>query len=112
MPEDARITLQDLKNMVAAFVEERDWAQFHTPKNLAMSVAIEAAELMELFQWSDGRELEPGLLERVEEELADVLIYCLAMANTAGIDLARAVKQKMAANARKYPADLYRGRYR
>ncbi|MGB9802771.1 nucleotide pyrophosphohydrolase [Desulfofundulus sp.] len=109
---DTRTALQDLKDMVAAFVKERDWEKFHTPKNLAMSVAIEAAELMELFQWSDERELTPELLLRVEEELADVLIYCLAMANAAGIDLARAVKRKMEANARKYPADTYRGRYR
>jgi NTP pyrophosphatase (non-canonical NTP hydrolase) len=110
--EDARTTLQDLKDAVAAFVEEREWTRFHTPKNLAMSVAIEAAELMELFQWTGGREIEPELMGRVEEELADVVIYCLAMANAAGIDLARAVRQKMEANAKKYPAGVYRGKFR
>jgi len=109
--DDNFTSLEELRNLVASFVEERRWQQFHTPKNLSMSVAIEAAELMELFQWSDGVEVNEEKLARVEEEVADVVIYCLALANTLGIDLSRAVRDKVAANAAKYPAEEYKGKY-
>lgn len=110
---DADTPVQELRDLVAAFVAEREWERFHTPKNLAMAIAVEAAELMELFQWADGREpLDGARRASLEQELADVVIYCLAMANAAGVDLADAVRRKVEANARKYPVDLYRGRYR
>lgn len=109
---DEKSTVQELKNLVAAFVNERDWNQFHTPKNLAMSIAIEAAELMEIFQWCDKEKLDEEERARVEEELADVVIYCLSMANATGLDLAGAVKKKLAVNAVKYPVERFRGRYR
>ncbi len=107
MPDD-NITLADLRARVRAFVDERDWEQFHTPKNLAVSIAIEAAELLEHFQWTD--EPAPNQLPQLLEELADVMIYCLTLANALDIDLSQAVIDKLALNARKYPVEVCRGR--
>jgi len=104
-----------LQAMVERFVRARAWEPFHTPKNLSMGVAVEAAELMELFQWSDA----PGsvaLMRRrrvrraAMEEVADVMIYCLAFANRTGIDVAAAIRAKLGKNRRKYPARTARGR--
>ena len=100
--------------LLKRFADERDWEQFHTPKNLATSITIEAAELLELFQWSRGQggwdEIrDEKLRARVEEELADVLIYVLRFADLAKIDLAKAAECKIAQNAQKYPADKARG---
>ena len=108
---DKITVIQELKQLVVDFVEARDWSQFHTPKNLSMSIAIEAAELMELFQWSDGLSSEKEHLDRVREELADVVIYCLSMANATGIDLSDAVRNKVTDNENKYPVKLFKGRY-
>jgi len=112
---DAETTLQELVDAVAAFRDARDWAQFHSPKNLSMAIAIEAAELMERFEWVDVAESrallkEPGPRAAVAEELADVLAYCLSLASMAGFDVATIVRQKMAANARRYPVERYQGR--
>ena len=113
---DKQTTVAALRAVVAEFVAERDWRQFHTPKNLSMSLAIEAGELMEHFQWltpRESRELaqEPDKLAEVGDELSDILCYALALANELGIDVAVAFERKMAANRKKYPADEYRGRY-
>jgi NTP pyrophosphatase (non-canonical NTP hydrolase) len=113
---DQETTVSQLRDLVRAFVDERDWRQFHTPKNLSMSLAIEAAELMEHFQWltaDESRSLadEPDKLIEVGEELADVLCYALALANELGLDVSQAIRDKMVKNARKYPADEFRGRY-
>lgn len=113
---DKQTTVAALRAVVAEFVAERDWRQFHTPKNLSMSLAIEAAELMEHFQWltpRESRELaqEPDKLAEVGDELSDILCYALALANELGIDVSAAFERKMAANRKKYPADEYRGRY-
>ena len=113
---DSTTTLADLRNLVQRFVEERDWRQFHSPKNLSMSLAIEAAELMEHFQWIDLPESraikdQGEKLAHVREELADVLCYALALANELEIDLSAAVRDKMVKNAAKYPAEQSRGRY-
>jgi NTP pyrophosphatase (non-canonical NTP hydrolase) len=113
---DAQTTIADLRAQVKAFVAERDWAQFHSPKNLSMAVAIEAAELMEHFQWLTIEEsedlVEEGTIRgQVVDELADVLIYCLSLANALDVDLSEAIVRKLAYNARKYPADEYRGRF-
>jgi len=113
---DATTTIADLRDLVARFVAERDWQQFHSPKNLSMSLAIEAAELMEHFQWIDIGESrravdDPAKLAAIREELADVLCYALALANELNLDLADAVRDKMVKNAAKYPADKSRGRY-
>jgi NTP pyrophosphatase (non-canonical NTP hydrolase) len=106
---DAETTIQDLRAEVYQFNDDRDWHQFHTPKNLAAAISIEAAELLEHFQWSD--ELPPERLPKLAEELADVVVYCLTLSNVLDIDLSQAVRQKMARNAAKYPTDEYRGRF-
>lgn len=116
MSNDSTTTLADLRDLVRRFVDERQWRQFHSPKNLSMSLAIEAAELMEHFQWIDIAESraaasDPQKLVAIREELADVLCYALAMANELDIDIASAVRDKMVKNAAKYPAEEYRGRY-
>ena len=114
---DAITTVAELRQLVADFVAERDWSQFHSPKNVSMALAIEAAELMEHFQWltiEDSRRLtaDPEKLAEVGEELADVVGYSFALANELGIDLSTAIRAKMIKNAQKYPADQFRGRYR
>ncbi|MBN2292446.1 MAG: nucleotide pyrophosphohydrolase [Pirellulales bacterium] len=111
---DDRTTLSALRRRVEEFVSARDWHQFHSPKNLSMALAIEAAELMEHFQWltPDQSRQVAGQADRlgpVAEELADVFCYALAMANQLGIDVATAIEEKMRKNEEKYPADEYRG---
>ncbi len=113
---DASTSIEDLKRTVARFVQERDWEQFHSPKNIAISIAIEAAELMEVFQWApEGESLELSqkteVRAKIDEELADVLIYCLSLANRTGIDVSQVVQRKLARNAVKYPVEQFRGRY-
>ena len=113
---DSTTTLADLRGLVRRFVEERDWRQFHSPKNLSMSLAIEAAELMEHFQWIDCAEsrgvgVDPAKLAEVREEIADVFCYLLALANELDLDLANAVRDKMVKNAVKYPVEQSRGHY-
>src|SRR5271156_6317889 len=112
---DQQTTIAELRELVRQFVAEREWQQFHTPKNLSMSLAIEAAELMEHFQWltpEASRQIaaQPQKLVEVGEELADVLCYGLALANELGLDVAACLRDKMEKNRRKYPADAYRGR--
>jgi NTP pyrophosphatase (non-canonical NTP hydrolase) len=113
---DATTTINELREIIRKFVDERDWRQFHAPKNLAMALAIEAAELMEHFQWlgvDDSRELagDPAKLAAIGEELADVIGYGLALANELNLDVSNAISNKMVKNAQKYPADEFRGRY-
>lgn len=106
-PNDDHTTLAELKRWMSAFVEERNWQQYHNAKNLSMSLAIESAELMEHFQWitSEQAEKREGFsMEEVAEELADVLSYTLSIANALDIDLAQAMSSKMVKNRRKYPA--------
>ncbi|MBW7893570.1 MAG: nucleotide pyrophosphohydrolase [Opitutaceae bacterium] len=112
---DKTATLATLKTKVLAFARERDWEQFHAPKNLSMALAAEAGELMEHFLWGTPEASRTQLRDRklrgkVEEELADVVIYALEFANMTGIDLAAAIESKMAANAKKYPVEKARGR--
>jgi NTP pyrophosphatase (non-canonical NTP hydrolase) len=113
---DSTTTVAELKQLVADFVARRDWRQFHAPKNLSMSLAIEAAELMEHFQWispDQSRRVpdNPDRLAAVGDELADVLCYALAMTNELGLDLSTAIRRKIAKNEQKYPIEEYRGRY-
>lgn len=113
---DRDTTIAELRDLVRSFVDERDWRQFHAPKNLGMSLAIEAAELMEHFQWltvGESRALrdDSQRLSAVGEELADVICYALALANELDLDLSDAVRDKIRKNELKYPAAEYRGRY-
>lgn len=103
---------QALRRELRAFVDERAWDPFHRPKDLALGVAVEAGELLEVFQWRDpaASELSPEDRRRLMEETADVAMYCMLLADKAGFDLLDAVRQKLARNRDKYPADKARGR--
>ena len=114
---DREATTYQLRQLVQEFIDERDWAKYHNPKDLAISIAIEAAELMELFQWMGEKEAQsilenPERFARLEEELADIVILCLSLANVSSIDLARAVTKKLEKNRDKYPVHLVKGNYR
>jgi NTP pyrophosphatase (non-canonical NTP hydrolase) len=114
---DTSTTIAQLKKLVADFVAERDWRPFHDPKNLSASIAIEAAELMEHFQWLRSDQLEavaddPAAMQEIREEVADIAAYLLSFATRMNIDLAAALEDKMQKNATKYPADHYKGRFR
>lgn len=106
--DDHNTTISDLRQAIATFDAARGWEPFFSPKNLAMSIAIEAAELMEIFQWVDNstatQQAHSGPERaQVAEELADVMIYALTLCNTLDLDMTQIVQQKMRANARKYP---------
>ena len=105
---DANTTISQLRGEVQEFVQERDWGKYHTPKNLGMSIAIEAAEIMEHFQWHSSEQTislvqETECREMIADELADVLVYCFVLADQAEIDLTRAVRSKMARNQKRFP---------
>jgi NTP pyrophosphatase (non-canonical NTP hydrolase) len=112
---DDRVTpIAELRAAVRAFVAERDWEQFHAPKNLAMALACEAAELMEPYLWveseaSRGLTVDAAKRKKVEDEIADVAICLLNMCNVVGVDLATAVERKLEAARAKYPADVVKG---
>lgn len=117
MELDALTTVGSLRKAVAAFVDARDWQPFHSPKNLSMSIAIEAAELMERFQWlttdkAQDAVQEPGERAAVADELADVIIYCLSLSNALDLDVSSTVLDKLEINQHRYPADEFRGRFR
>jgi NTP pyrophosphatase (non-canonical NTP hydrolase) len=114
---DRDTTLDQLRARMAEFVAQRDWRKFHRPKNLAMGLAIEAAELMEHFQWVDHEQADalaaqPENRQEIADEMADVLAYLLSLSNALNVDLSRAFESKMAKNDRKYPADEVRGHYK
>ena len=94
---------KETMDIVTTFRDERDWAQFHNPKDLAISINLEASELLEIFQWS-GEDTEcVDKLDKIKEELADVLCYCVLMADRCGLDMDEIIRDKMARNAEKYP---------
>jgi dCTP diphosphatase len=106
--------MEDLVQAVLRFRDEREWRQFHNPKDLAISITLEAAELLEQFQWKRPDEVDALLADaasrqRMGEEMADVLILLISLADATGIDLAAAAEAKLAENARKYPVDRARG---
>ena len=106
-------TLAELRSRVARFNQERDWAQFHNPRNLAMAVSVEAGELLELFLWSKDDGPQPPVESRkdsVSHEMADVLICLLSLADRLDVDLGESVKEKLRINATKYPVEKARGR--
>ena len=103
---------QELGRKVRRFAEERDWAQFHSPKNLSMALAVECAELMEHFQWlteNQSRRLGRRQMREVEKELADIQIYLIRLSQVSGLDLVTAGEKKLLENARKYPIHKARG---
>ncbi len=113
---DRTTTVEDIRGEIAEFIKEREWEQFHSPKNLSMAITIEAAELMEIFQWMTVKEAlsqskQPDLRSRIEEEVADIAIYVLSLCNTLGMDLSECISKKIGKNREKYPKDLCRGKW-
>jgi len=105
-------SLQSLARQLQQFASDRDWQQFHSPKNLASALVVESAELLEHFQWlteDQSRQLEPARRDAVAAELADVLLYLLQLSTALGVDLVAAAQAKLEANALKYPVHLARG---
>jgi dCTP diphosphatase len=104
--------LDELREQLRQFARERDWDQFHSPKNLAMALSVEAAELLENFQWltqEQSRELDADTREAVRREIADVLLYLIRLGDQLGIDPLDAARRKLVENARKYPVEKSRG---
>ena len=106
---DEKNTISTLREVVAEFIRKRKWEPYHNPKDLAISISLEASELLEIMQWKDHR-LEklmeyPEFIPRVREELADVLIYCIALANVLDLDITKMVADKVRMNQKKYPID-------
>jgi NTP pyrophosphatase (non-canonical NTP hydrolase) len=114
---DTDTTFATLKELVRQFAAEREWQPFHSPKNLSMGLAVEAAELMERFLWLDAEGSrrscdDPAERQAVADEMADVAVYLLTLSYTLGIDLSEAIRAKVAKNALKYPVEKCRGHYR
>ena len=113
---DNKTKIGDLKRVVESFVDERDWKQFHSPKNLAMALSVEVSELMELFQWLDLKQTKEVMKsgevrEKALDEIADIFIYLLAFCNSNNIDIRDALMKKMKKNNEKYPADKFKGHF-
>ena len=105
--------MSDLRNAIGTFIKERDWEQFHSPKNLAMALSVEVAEVVELFQWltqEQSRNLPPEKLAEVRQEIGDVMIFLTELAEKLGIDPVEAAKAKLEINGQKYPAELVKGK--
>ncbi len=114
---DQTATVNELRKLVESFVSERQWEPFHDPKNLSASIAIEAAELMEHFQWLRSDQLkdvqkDERAMSDIREEIADILAYVLSFASTMDIDLSSALEDKMKKNAIKYPSQDFQGKYK
>ena len=110
---DATTTLGELRALVSAFNAERDWGRYHSSRNVAMALSVEASELLELFLWCADEGPQPAVASRepsVEDEMADVLVCLLTLAEVRGVDLSEAVRRKVAKNAEKYPVHKARGR--
>ena len=115
-PTDQDTTFKSLKDEIESFIHEREWEQFHSPKNLSMALAIEAAELMDIFKWHSSDEAwelvdDEKVRRDVEDELADIIVYGLAFANRHNIDVSSAIRRKMVKNGRKYPRSEFRGKF-
>ncbi len=111
--QDATTTINDLKKMIKKFIEEREWQQYHSPKNLSMQIAAEAAELMELLLWVESKESFEEVTknkEAVEHEIADIVHGIICFCLQANIDLSSALEKKMALNAKKYPLEKSKGK--
>ena len=113
---DSNTTIIELKKIVEDFVNERDWSQFHNPKNLSMALAIEAGELMDIFKWNSTQECEDMMSEKntrqdATDELADIMIYALAFSNRNNINISSAIEKKMIKNRKKYPTEKFKGHF-
>ena len=110
---DHEIRVQELREKVRAFVDEREWDQFHHPKDLAISLTLEAAELLEVFQWmvkpTEEVLKDPKIMAKIKEELADILIYAISIANKTNIDISEIIQEKLLVNAKKYPVSTSKG---
>lgn len=104
------MSIEELKKEFVKFRDERDWKKFHNPKDLAVSISLEASELLELFQWKSKKEVSSVPKEKIEEELADIFLYCLSMSDILGIDLKKATLEKIEKNRKKYPTEKVRGK--
>ncbi len=110
------MNIKEVSKNIADFIKDRDWEQFHSPKNISMSIAIEAAELMEHFQWAnsalESRAVlkDPKKRQEIEDEIADIAIYLLDFCNLYKIDLEKAITEKLQKNIRKYPVEKVRGK--
>ncbi len=105
--------MEDLRTAIGAFIAERDWEQFHSPKNLAMALSVEVSEIVEHFQWlteEQSQNLPPEKLAEVREEIGDVTIYLVELAGKLGIDPVEAARAKLEASGQKCPADLAKGK--
>jgi NTP pyrophosphatase (non-canonical NTP hydrolase) len=105
--------LEDLRTAIGKFISERDWEQYHSPKNLAMALSVEASEIVEHFQWlteEESRNLSREKLAEISEEIGDVMIYLTELADKLGVDPVEAAKAKVAINGQKYPAELVKGK--
>ena len=103
----------ELIEQIRRFAEDRDWEQYHSPKNLAMGLSVEVAEIVEIFQWlteEESRVLDEETLDHLEQELGDVMIFLVSLADKLGLDPLQAAEKKLAINAKKYPASLVRGK--
>ena len=106
------MNIEELQKKIASFAKERDWEQFHTPKNLACALSVESSELLEIFQWMSRDEeenLSSETKQRISEEISDIFVYLVRLADVLNIDLEKSITQKMQQNAEKYPADKVRG---
>ena len=113
---DSNTTITELKKIVEDFVDERDWSQFHNPKNLSMALTIEAGELMDIFKWNTTEDCESMMSEKnirqdATDELADIMIYALAFSNRNNINISSAIEKKMIKNRKKYPTEKFRGHF-
>lgn len=98
-------TIEEIRDKILKFRDDRNWRQFHTPKDLAISISIEAAELLEVFQWSGTDLNAEDKQDKIEEELADILIYSFLMADAAGVDVEDIIEHKLCVNNEKYPVE-------
>ena len=103
--------MEGLKKQIKEFIQARDWEQYHAPKNLAMAMSVEAAEIVEIYQWKENDQtLTPEEVEELRQEIGDVLVYLLELADKYGIDIIQAAKDKMVLNEKKYPVEKVKGK--
>ena len=103
-------SIKELQERITSFRDARDWKQFHNPKDLAISISLEAAELLEAFQWSGADISAEGKEDKIKEELADVMMYCILLADRMNLDISKIISEKLIMNERKYPVEKAYGR--